>query len=108
MNSIEEIAQKEKKISYVQRDKELFSFYTLTLITQEQASRKIKIKLWSSLFLLTVFISLFLSPINQIISYVIVQLNNISIVDILIMALISYGVTGLCIILLKNRTNLFK
>jgi|TARA_B110001452_G_C15198225_1_gene415869 hypothetical protein len=108
MNSIEEITQKEKKISYVQRDKELFSFYTLTLITQEQASRKIKIKLWSSLFLLTVFISLFLSPINQIISYVIVQLNNISIVDILIMALISYGVTGLCIILLKNRTNLFK
>tara|TARA_B110001469_G_C9615585_1_gene306435 strand:- start:272 stop:598 length:327 start_codon:yes stop_codon:yes gene_type:complete len=108
MNSIEEITQKEKKISYVQRDKELFSFYTLTLITQEQASRKIKIKLWSSLFLLTVFISLFLSPINQIISYVIDQLNNISIVDILIMALISYGVTGLCIILLKNRTNLFK
>ena len=108
MNSIEEITQKEKKISYVQRDKELFSFYTLTLITQEQASRKIKMKLWSSLFLLTVFISLFLSPINQIISYVIVQLNNISIVDILIMALISYGVTGLCIILLKNRTNLFK
>ena len=108
MNSIEEITTKEKKISYVQRDKELFSFYTLTLITQEQASRKIKIKLWSSLFLLTVFISLFLSPINQIISYVIVQLNNISIVDILIMALISYGVTGLCIILLKNRTNLFK
>ena len=108
MNSIEEITQKEKKISYVQRDKELFSFYTLTLITQEQASRKIKMKLWSSLFLLTVFISLFLSPINQIISYVIDQLNNISIVDILIMALISYGVTGLCIILLKNRTNLFK
>ena len=108
MNSIEEITQKEKKISYVQRDKELFSFYTLTLITQEQASRKIKMKLWSSLLLLTIFISLFLSPINQIISYVIVQLNNISIVDILIMALISYGVTGLCIILLKNRTNLFK
>lgn len=108
MNSIEEITQKEKKISYVQRDKELFSFYTLTLITQEQASRKIKMKLWSSLLLLTIFISLFLSPINQIISYVIDQLNNISIVDILIMALISYGVTGLCIILLKNRTNLFK
>jgi hypothetical protein len=108
MNSIEEITQKEKKISYVQRDKELFSFYTLTLITQEQASKKIKIKLWTSLLLLTAFISLFLSPINQIMSYVIVQLNNISIVDVLIMALISYGITGLCIVLLKNRTNLFR
>tara|TARA_B110000261_G_C12821272_1_gene252374 strand:+ start:157 stop:483 length:327 start_codon:yes stop_codon:yes gene_type:complete len=108
MNSIEEITTKEKKISYVQRDKELFSFYTLTLITQEQASKKIKIKLWTSLLLLTAFISLFLSPINQIMSYVIVQLNNISIVDVLIMALISYGITGLCIVLLKNRTNLFR
>ena len=39
MNSIEEITTKEKKISYVQRDKELFSFYTLTLIAQEQASK---------------------------------------------------------------------
>jgi hypothetical protein len=108
MNSIEEITTKEKKISYVQRDKELFSFYTLTLIAQEQASKKIKIKLWTSLLLLTAFISLFLSPINQIMSYVIVQLNNISIVDVLIMSLISYGITGLCIVLLKNRTNLFR
>ena len=40
MNQLETIIEKEKETSYSQRNKELFSFYTLTLINQDQASRK--------------------------------------------------------------------
>jgi hypothetical protein len=64
MNQLEAIIEKEKETSYSQRNKELFSFYTLTLINQEQASRKLKRKLWVSLLLITAGIFLLLSPIN--------------------------------------------
>ncbi len=42
MNSIESIIEQEKAVTYDQRNKQLFSFYTLTLIAQEQASRRLK------------------------------------------------------------------
>ena len=42
MNSIKSIIEQEKAVTYDQRNKQLFSFYTLTLIAQEQASRRLK------------------------------------------------------------------
>ena len=108
MNSFEEIIRKEKEMSYAQRDKELFSFYTLTLIAQEQASRKIKRKLWASLLLFTACLALFFSPINQLTGYLIAHLSTIDMVDIFNMALISYGISGLCIVLIKRGETLFR
>ena len=53
MNQLETILEREKGASYPQRNKELFSFYILTLINVEQASKKLKRKLLVSLLLVT-------------------------------------------------------
>jgi hypothetical protein len=59
MNSIESIIEQEKGVSYTQRNKQLFSFYTLTLIAQEQASRRLKKRAGISLLLIVAFLLLF-------------------------------------------------
>jgi hypothetical protein len=102
MNKFEEIVKQEKLVSYVQRDRQLFGFYTMVLIAQEQAAKKVKIKLWALLIVLTVFASLFLSSINQSIVFLVGHLNTIDITDIFIMALISYGVAGLYLLLIRR------
>ena len=102
MNSFEEIINKEKQRSYPQRDKQLFSFYTLTLITQEQAAKKLNKKLRISLLVIIACLSLLLSPINQMAGYISAYLSAIDILDILIMGLISYSFTGLCIAIFKR------
>ena len=45
MNEIETLVQKEKDTSYNQSNKDLFTFYTLTLINQEESKRKQKNRL---------------------------------------------------------------
>ena len=45
MKSFETIIEQEKKATYTQRNKQLFSFYTLTLIAQEQAAKRLRRKL---------------------------------------------------------------
>ena len=103
MNQLEAIIEKEKETSYSQRNKELFSFYTLTLINQEQASRKLKRKLWISLLLITAGLFLLLSPISEMMNYFILNLSNIDTVDIFIMAAVSYGFLFVLMVLLKKR-----
>ena len=103
MNQLETIIEKEKETSYSQRNKELFSFYTLTLINQEQASRKLKRKLLVSLLLITGGIFLLLSPINEMMNYFILILSNPSTVDIFKMTAVSYGFLFVLIVLLKKR-----
>ena len=103
MNQLETILEKEKETSYPQRNKELFSFYTLTLINQEQASRKLKRKLWISLLLITAGLFLLLSPISEMMNYFILNLSNIDTVDIFIMAAVSYGFLFVLMVLLKKR-----
>jgi hypothetical protein len=107
MSSFEDIIRTEKATLYSQRDKELFSFYTLTLITQEQAARKTKRNLWICTLLLTVCSMVLFSPVNQITDYLITFLSNVGLVDIFYMALISYGVSGVLIVMFKSRTSLF-
>ena len=106
MNQLETIIEKEKETSYSQRNKELFSFYTLTLINQEQASRKLKRKLLVSLLLITGGIFLLLSPINEMMNYFILNLNSPSTVDIFKMAAVSYGFLFVLIVFLKKRISI--
>jgi len=106
MNQLETILEKEKGTSYPQRNKELFSFYILTLINQEQASRKLKRKLWVSLLLITGGIFLLLSPINEMMNYFILNLNSPSTVDIFKMAAVSYGFLFVMIVFLKKRISI--
>ena len=106
MNQLETIIEKEKETSYSQRNKELFSFYTLTLINQEQASKKLKRKLWVSLLLFTSGIFLLLSPINEMMNYFILNLNSPSTVDIFKMAAVSYGFLFVMIVFLKKRISI--
>ena len=106
MNQLETIIEKEKETSYSQRNKELFSFYTLTLINQEQASRKLKRKLLVSLLLITGGIFLLLSPINEMINYFILILSNPSTVDIFKMTAVSYGFLFVLIVFLKQRISI--
>ena len=103
MNQLEAIIEKEKETSYSQRNKELFSFYTLTLINQEQASKKLKRKLWVSLLLITGGLFVLLSPISEMMNYFILNLSNIDTVDIFIMAAVSYGFLFVLMVLLKKR-----
>jgi hypothetical protein len=106
MNQLETIIEKEKETSYSQRNKELFSFYTLTLINQEQASRKLKRKLLVSLLLITASIFLLLSPISEMMNYFILILTNPSTVDIFKMAAVSYGFLFVLIVFLKKRISI--
>ena len=106
MNQLEAIIEKEKETSYSQRNKELFSFYTLTLINQEQASRKLKRKLLVSLLLITGGIFLLLSPINEMMNYFILNLSSINAVDIFKMAAVSYGFLFVMIVFLKKRISI--
>ena len=106
MNQLETIIEKEKETSYSQRNKELFSFYTLTLINQEQASRKLKRKLLVSLLLITGGIFLLLSPINEMMNYFILILSNPSTVDIFKMTAVSYGFLFVLIVFLKQRISI--
>ena len=106
MNQLEAIIEKEKETSYSQRNKELFSFYTLTLINQEQASRKLKRKLLVSLLLITGGIFLLLSPINEMMNYFILNLSSINAVDIFKMAAVSYGFLFVLIVFLKQRISI--
>ena len=105
MNQLETILEKEKGTSYPQRNKELFSFYILTLINQEQASKKLKRKLWVSLLLITGGIFLLLSPISEMMNYFILNLSSINTVDIFVMAAVSYGfLFGLIALFRKQAT----
>ncbi|HIE48854.1 MAG TPA: hypothetical protein EYF97_01095 [Gammaproteobacteria bacterium] len=51
MNEIEVLVQKEKEASYNQSNKDLFTFYTLTLINQEESQGRLKNKLISFLLI---------------------------------------------------------
>jgi hypothetical protein len=108
MSSFEEIISREKAVSYSQRDKELFSFYTLTLIAQEQASRKTRRQLLVFSVLLTACLLMLLSPINQVAGDLSTYLRAMDIVDIFKMALVSYGFLGLLFVLFKSRLSLFR
>ena len=91
MNSIESIIEQEKAVTYDQRNKQLFSFYTLTLIAQEQVSRRLQKRAGISLLLIIAFLLLFLAPISSLIEGFVASLSTLDIIDIFKMGALNYG-----------------
>ena len=104
MNSIESIIEQEKGVSYTQRNKQLFSFYTLTLIAQEQASRRLKKRAGISLLLIVAFLLLFLAPISSLIEGFTASLSTIDIIGIFKIGALNYGLVFIFYKFLKKRS----
>ena len=104
MNSIESIIEQEKGVSYTQRNKQLFSFYTLTLIAQEQASRRLKKTAGISLLLIIAFLLLFLAPISLLVEGFIASLSTIDIIGIFKIGALNYGLVFIFYKFLKKRS----
>jgi hypothetical protein len=104
MNSIESIIEQEKGVSYTQRNKQLFSFYTLTLIAQEQASRRLKKRAGISLLLIVAFLLLFLAPISSLIEGFIASLSTIDIIGIFKIGALNYGLLFVFYKFFKKRS----
>ena len=104
MNSIESIIEQEKAVTYDQRNKQLFSFYTLTLIAQEQASRRLKKRAGISLLLIIAFLLLFLAPISSLIEGFVASLSTLDIIDIFKMGALNYGLVFIFYKFLKKRS----
>ena len=104
MNSIESIIEQEKAVTYDQRNKQLFSFYTLTLIAQEQASRRLKKRAGISLLLIVAFILLFLAPISSLIEGFVASLSTLDIIDIFKIGALNYGLVFIFYQFLKKRS----
>ena len=99
MNRLEAVIEKEKEISYSQRDKDLFSSHILILIHQEQESKKFKRKLCLALFLV--------SQINEIANDFTVGLSDAITGDILTTVVFSYGLLFALLALLKKPDFIF-
>ena len=104
MNSIKSIIEQEKAVTYDQRNKQLFSFYTLTLIAQEQASRRLKKRVGISLLLIVAFLLLFLAPISSLIEGFVASLRTLDIIDIFKLGLLNYGLVFIFYKFLKKRS----
>ena len=103
MKSIDDIIAHEKAAEYQQRNKELFSYYTLTLIAQEQAARRLKTRLKLALwFVLPALVGLLLSPAMNWLTNTLSVFDSVSIVRVLLMAAASYAVAGLCVFALRR------
>ena len=104
MNSIESIIEQEKGVSYTQRNKQLFSFYTLTLIAQEQASTRLIKRAGISLLLIIAFLLLFLAPISLLVEDFVASLSTIDIIDIFKIGALNYGLVFIFYQFLKKRS----
>ena len=103
MRSIEDIIAQEKDVQYQQRNKELFSYYTLTLINQEQAAqrlrKRLKLALW---FMLPAAVGLLISPATGWLMNSFDAFSGVSFVRVLAMAAASYALAGLCVLVLRR------
>jgi hypothetical protein len=104
MNSIESIIEQEKGVSYTQRNKQLFSFYTLTLIAQEQASTRLIKRAGISLLLIIAFLLLFLAPISLLVEDFVASLSTIDIIDIFKIGALNYGLLFVFYKFFKKRS----
>ena len=107
MNRLEAVIEKEKGISYSQRDKDLFSSHILILIHQEQESKKFKRKLCLALFLGVGSLSLLFSRISEIANDFTVGLSDAITGDMLTTVVFSYGLLFALLPLLKKPDFIF-
>ncbi len=107
MKSFEDIIAAEKGMAYQQVNKDLFSFYVLTLISQERALQRTKKKLVIVLVLLLVCSLVLMVPIGQFSIKLTAYISSIDVMGFLQLALISYGLAGLGVLFSRRIVNLF-
>ena len=107
MNRLEAVIEKEKEISYSQRDRDLFRSHILILIGQEQEIKRYRRKLWLSLFLAVGSLSLLFSQINEIANDFTVGLSDAITGDVLTTVVFSYGLLFALLALLNKPDFIF-
>ena len=107
MNRLEAVIEKEKGISYSQRDKDLFSSHILILIHQEQESKRFIRELCLALFLAVGTLSLLFSRISEIVNDFTVGLSDAITGDVLTTVVFSYGLLFALLALLNKPDFIF-
>jgi len=107
MKSFEDIIAAEKGVVYQQANKDLFSFYVLTLISQERALQRTKKKLAIVLVLLLACSLVLMVPIGQLSIKLTAYVSSIDVMGFLQLALISYGLAGLGVLFSQRIVDLF-
>lgn len=107
MNRLEAVIEKEKEVSYSQRDKDVFSAHILILIHQEQESKRFHRKLWLGLFSGIGILSFSFSAINEVVNDFAVGLSNVMAGDFTTVAILSYGLSFVLLTLLEKTDFIF-
>ena len=107
MKSFDDIIAAETGVVYQQANKDLFSFYVLTLISQERALQRTKKKLAIVLVLLLACSVVLMVPIGQLSIKLTAYVSSIDVMGFLQLALISYGLAGLGVLFSRRIVNLF-
>ena len=107
MKPFEDIIATEKSVVYQQANTDLFSFYVLTLISQERASQRTKKKLAILLVLLLACSLVLMAPIAQLSAALTAYVSSIDVMDFMQLALISYGLAGLGVLFSQRIVNFF-
>ena len=103
MNLFDSIVEKEKRTTYTHKNKDLLSFYVLTLVAQQQAARKLKRNLLILLMLFLVSLSLLLSPLTAGIEAMVTNLASLTLADLLGAATLSYSLVFVLIMVLREE-----
>jgi len=103
MNPFEAMVEKEKRTTYTHKNKDLLSFYVLTLATQQQAAVKLKRNLLILLMLVLVSLSLLLSPLTAGLDAMVTNLTSLTLADLLGAATLSYGLVFVLIAVLGEE-----
>ncbi|MBT3428049.1 MAG: hypothetical protein HOL98_07085 [Gammaproteobacteria bacterium] len=104
MNLFDSIVEKEKRTTYTHKNKDLLSFYVLTLVAQQQAARKLKRNLLILLMLFLVSLSLLLSPLTAVLHTMMTNLASLSLIDILEAVIIGYGLVFALFTILRGES----
>jgi hypothetical protein len=104
MNPFKIIVQKEKDLPYTQRNKDLLSFYILTLIEQEQAFRQFRRNLLGFLLFNVTGIAFLLYPSTGALHYIVAHAAKLDLATILEVAAVSYGFLFALITLLMEQS----
>lgn len=104
MNLFESIVEKEKKTTYTHKNKDLLSFYVLTLVAQQQAAVKLKRNLVILLMLSLIGLALLLSPLTAGLHSMMTNLASLSLIDILEAIIVGYGLVFALFTILRGES----
>lgn len=108
MKTIDEIIAQEQAKVYVQRNIDLYSYYTLSLIASEQAERKVKRVLRWTLLAITAAMAAFFAPLSSLLSDITNYLDAVTVYDLGLLTLLSYVLSGVCLAVLIGEKSVFR